>query len=47
MRSVRRGGPEMHSTLRAKAGDDADGMLLHMYRHSSISQRLKTVQDVI
>ena len=43
----------MHNTLRARAWDDADGMLAHMYRDKWMSpifnlrRRLKIVLDVI
>ena len=51
--SVRLGGPEVHNTLRARAGDDANGMLVYIYRDSSISlvlnwrRKLKTFLVVI
>ena len=46
-------GPKVHNTLRASAGADVDGMLVHVYRDSSICpalnqrRRLETVLDVI
>ena len=50
---IRSGGPQVHNHLRARAGDSADGGMVHMYRDRSIARilnqrrRLKSVLDVL
>ena len=36
-RAFRKGGPKVHHHLRARAGESADGDLVHMYRDSTIA----------